>query len=383
MRLYQVGVVEDYAAWKRDYFSAESKASRKEDERRIRCELVQDYRIAVAAMKDRAQRWEREYEKQLPLDNDALSLVMEALADGVEPFGVYGPNFAAKDLACAAQTCKQMYRAHHAGMKRLGNVMARSSSSSARKACFAVPRSVQHSAQTQTHGQTQSKSPYNGLIRGESVTLAVLKEVCRDLEDCKVTGDKDELMSSILIQLGLAIEVCTDLEERGSVPEHGNHTHTCKYQARPTSASFCTVWACYAERQSREVYERYYPGCSSAFAESVHAFFRASGQLTSKCLPSFYAARKHLAEKHGIASLDALQQVMDGMKYKKIQDDRAIYAAKSATVVAQRAALGHRACACAECHQPCAETCSAHMCGHCCKKRRSGTECVRHLKFFR
>jgi hypothetical protein len=159
MRLYEVGVVEDYAAQKRAYFSAESRAARKEDERRRLREMAHDYVTTAALMREKMTNTARDYVEYVPLNNDVLSLVTEALAESVEPFGVYGPSLVAQDLAHVAQTCKQMYLAHHAGMKRLGVIMV--------DAAIDVPRVVRRSA------QGGDDSPYNRLMRGLPLPLAM------------------------------------------------------------------------------------------------------------------------------------------------------------------------------------------------------------------
>lgn len=384
MRLYQVGDVESYAAWKRDYFSAESKASRKANERRMKVELVQGYEAEAAAMRERMHRWSREYERRVPLDNDTLCLVMEALADKVEPSGVYGPSLVAQDLTHAAQTCKQMYRAHHAGMRRLGRIMVDAMHSSS------CPRVVQDSAyggevrcdrgapsrvqsglparrvpsrrQAQAYDQSRDDkcaSPYDNLPRGVSLPLVALKDICRDLGNCKVTGDKIELTVTALIELRLIVH-CPNNSNESNVDTSSLRA----YQLRPTTAPLCTVWAAYVERQERRVYERFY-------ADSVLHFmraYRAFGLLASH-VPQFetYCKSRHaLVVTHGIRSMDSL---VNAIKEKEA----------NATATRLRAVpLG----VCPSCTNSSAERCSVGMCARCCKARNIGRNCPRHRKFF-
>jgi hypothetical protein len=354
MRLFEVSDVEEYVEWKQVYFSAESKASRKEEERQRYRDLAHSYSAAATALQKKTDN----YDEQIPLDNDVLSRVMEVMAEEVEPFGVYGPSLAAQDLAQVAQTCKQMHRAHHAGIKRLGVVMVNAADKYDR---VSVPSAVRHSAD---EGET---SPYNSIMLDPlAVSLTKLKEACRDLGDCKVTGDKAELAGHLLIRLRLAIpssnDTNSDTEHR---QQNSNIQCICPC---PTFAPLCTVWAVRLERDTLE-YERFYSSASSQFATALQTFTVISGCLGRHVRSQknfYYASRSALAKTHGIRCDRNLIHFLDN--YVREKQNNCIVGAKKCVVSA--------------CEQIPSATCSMNMCGSCCKARKWGLNCQRHFKIF-
>ncbi|MFB6199169.1 MAG: hypothetical protein ABEI52_13050 [Halobacteriaceae archaeon] len=237
---------------------------------------------AGSTMKSRNEKWDVDYVEQLPLSQDALSGVMETLAAGVEPSGIYGPTMAARDLARAAFTCKQMYRAHHAGMRRLGVVMF--------DAAHQLHQRSQRGHTTTAHvvpdasvmsifdksAQQGENSPFDGLLRGRLPSLADIKEMCRECEGCKVTGVKTSLAAGFLASLGL---------------DH------------PSNAPLCTVWAVHLERDTH-AYEKIF---GDAFRRELTTF----PSFSSTPFRDFYRiSRRTLMDKHHVrsrADLDALK----------------------------------------------------------------------------
>lgn len=342
MRLFEISDVEEYVNWKREYFSDENKALRKDEARQRRHAIARTYTADADAKKKKREHMHENYTEQLPLDNDVLSKIIETLADAVEAFGVNGPTVVAQNLVRAALVCKQFSRAYQAGMARLGSVMVT-------RAVKSPPLVVRDNA-----------SPHNRVTHDPmSLNMTVLKEICRDLGGCRLTGDKREVVGHLLKRLRLV-----RLGPDGEISE-----------TFPTCAPLSTVWAVCLERD-RAAYETYYAPAASNFKR---AFSYLVGETLHFC---YHRSRSLAVNEYGVSSQRDLMKAVDEKRRKCSEEARLQVQAAIERKKAKATERSSSDRGCQSCVQPFAATCTVAMCKTCCVARTDGIDCSRHNVYF-